>query len=131
MSKFKIFCENLLKNSKADNYHEAVHEWEFNSKFQQDNRCICSQDIHNCYEVKNKYIKNKYLVIGNVCIKKFMKENKKLIDKVKIKDYNEKVKKENKLYKKCLNCGQKFKIKELKEHDWKNKCLKCYFLNKN
>jgi hypothetical protein len=128
MSKFETFCKVLIMNSKADEYHQAINEWAFSRKFYDETNCICNQHISNCYEVKNKCIDNRTLVIGNICIKKFMSENKNLVDKVKVTDYNEKALEKNKLYKKCI-CGEKFKLKDLGEHSWKHKCLKCY-LNK-
>ena len=83
MSKFETFCKVLIMNSEADDYHNAIEEWEYSRKFGSHTNCICSQHISNCYEVKNKYIDDRTLVIGNVCIKKFMSENVKLVDKIK------------------------------------------------
>ena len=129
MNKFDIFCKVLIKNSEADNYHEAIDEWSYNLFFYEATKCICSQKIEKCFRVKHKYIDNKYLVIGSSCIKKFMKGNKRLIDNVNVIEYNERVQKLEKLYKKCFDCNQKFMLTNLKEHIWKKRCLKCY-LNK-
>jgi len=66
--------------------------------------------------------------VGNVCVKKFMSKNKKLVNEMEIGTYNKKALERKKLYKKCI-CGNKIKLKDLGEHSWKLKCLKCY-LNK-
>lgn len=128
MSKFETFCKVLIMNSEADNYKEAVDEWDFIDTFKEETNCICGQHIINVCIIRNKLNYNKSNV-GNVCIKKFMDKNEKLVNDMEITTYNKKALSKNKLYKKC-KCGKKFNLKDLGEHDWKHKCLKCY-LNKS
>lgn len=127
MSKFETFCKVLILNSEADNYHQAVEEWEFMDTYKEDNKCICGKNIVNVCIIRNQLNDNKSNV-GNVCIKKFMDKNEKLVNDMEITTYNKKALSKKKLYKKC-KCGKKLKLKDLGEHEWKDKCLKCY-LNK-
>jgi hypothetical protein len=124
--KQKLFNEILIQNSESYHIYPAVQEWVFNKCFNAKTKCICSTDITTCYEIKNKFIENKFLIVGSSCIKKFMKQNENLINIVKIKDYNKRVKEKNKFYKKCNICGDKFKLNNLSEHDWKKWCYSCY-----
>lgn len=125
MSKFEIFCKEIIKLSDSDNFNEAVKEWYLIGLDEEKTNCICGQFIINNCIIQNK-LNHNISIVGNVCIKKFMNNNNILINDMNLQLYNNKCKKNNKLYKKC-KCGKKIKLKELNEHDWKHKCLKCFF----
>tara|TARA_Y100000114_G_C11719068_1_gene307514 strand:+ start:161 stop:547 length:387 start_codon:yes stop_codon:yes gene_type:complete len=127
MSKFQTFCKEIILLSKSNNLDEAINEWKFIDAFKEECNCICGQHIMNVCIIRNE-INDNSTNVGNVCVKKFMSKNKKLVNEMEIGTYNKKALERKKLYKKCI-CGNKIKLKDLGEHSWKLKCLKCY-LNK-
>lgn len=128
---FKKFKKAICDNSESDVYENAMHEWVYFMVDFKDYNCICGVSIKWRFHVKN--INNrKTLIIGSVCIKKFMEQNEQLIEDVDdaIEDiekdkYNKNCKENNKLYRKCNTCRKKYKIDDLDDHDILLECFKC------
>ncbi|MFW9951221.1 MAG: hypothetical protein ACFFKA_13965 [Candidatus Thorarchaeota archaeon] len=67
---YKILCKySINKNPKL-----ALLEWDFISAFEDENQCICGKDIKENCVIENKNNKNQ-LVVGNVCVKRFMERD--------------------------------------------------------
>jgi len=69
-----IFYEELLKNSINKDRKLAIEEWEFKYSFEEDNHCICGMPIkENCIIINKN--NNKSLLVGNVCVNRFINKD--------------------------------------------------------
>jgi len=68
---YSIFMQTLLMYSNSKEKNIALKEWEYMSSFIENNYCICGIAIKENCLIRNKYNGNE-LIVGNVCIKKFM-----------------------------------------------------------
>ena len=65
------FKSSLLSVSVSDSYLEAVKEWNLDFVFIDDSNCICGMHIKRCCQIRNSK-NNKKLIVGSVCVKKFL-----------------------------------------------------------
>lgn len=127
-SKFKkVLCENSV----SDDYSQAVKEWKHHRYDNREDNCICGVNIIHRYHIKNIHNSN-IVIIGSICIKQFMKDNKELVQEVDNhieilakNKYNKNCEKDKKLYRKCDTCLTKFKIEKLSHHETYLECERC------
>jgi len=124
MSSFNNFKTSLCAKSESADYLDAVNEWVFLHRVQNDRKCICGVKIHYEFHISNILNGNK-LIVGSVCIKKFLTGNETLIKNVKKAIYNDKCKTDDKLYRKCETCDDKYKILSTDDHDILLECYEC------
>lgn len=65
------FYKELCSNSINKDPKLAVLEWDFLYSYEENNKCICGQIIFENCLIQNKHNKVE-LIIGNVCINKFL-----------------------------------------------------------
>jgi len=127
-----IFINELIECSESDIYDDALDEWEFISKtvlLHEHNKCICGKKIKILYNIVNSKNDNN-LIVGSVCIKKFMKNNHRLYTEFKMINYNKKAEQERLYRRRCKTCFKLYEIFELEQHLWRHNCIQCYYNQK-
>jgi len=119
------FQRELIKSSESNIYLKAEREWTLNGYSKGDTNCICGVKIKNQFRIRN-INNNNILIVGSICIKKFMICNVRLITDLDRTIYNIKCQHLNKLYRKCDTCNKRYNIYDLSEHDWKKECKNCF-----
>jgi hypothetical protein len=128
---FEKFKSVLCENSISDDYNNCVNEWKLSHISRKEDNCICCVNITRRYHIKNIH-NNKKLIVGCICVKKFMNSNDQLITDVNKQtkifeknQYNTKCKISRKLFRKCDTCLKKYKINRISDHDNILECKKC------
>jgi len=125
MSNFEKFKTVLIDNSVCNTFHGALDEWDFVSMSTSDEHCICGKKIINTNTMYNT-INGNEIIVGSVCIKKFMKDNERIMSTYQIMNYNENAKDKQRLKRRCITCSKLFTIHKIDEHGWKHQCTSCY-----
>lgn len=120
------FTKQICKSSESNEYDIAEHEWVF---FKQTTattkyKCICGVNIEHKFHIRNVFNKNE-LIVGSVCIKKFLKNNQALIKNVEVSIYNNDKKDRAFLYRKCTTCHNKYNLHTTEDHDILLECESC------
>lgn len=137
MSYFEIFQAELIKHSKAENYYDACHEWDYMdfdiADDDEECYCICSHPIKQLITIHNRENGNK-VIVGSDCILKIagfpnadlyqpvisnlvdLKNNpndtkvgKKLIDFIRL---NEVLEEKHIIFLEAMRCKRKFSPKQ-------------------
>jgi len=87
----KRFKKQIIDNSTASNYEEAIKQYVHVCRIELKTNCICGHEIYDVCLVRNKET-GIFLNIGNVCITKFA-DKTSLCDEMKLYDKLEKKKK--------------------------------------
>lgn len=125
MSSFERFKTELISKSVSNNYFEALDEWEWLYTVSNEDECLCGKTIFNLNYMENRH-KGTEIIVGSVCVNKFMKENKRLMNNYKVFKYNENAQDKNTLKRRCISCSKLFKINDPDQHCWKLKCTRCH-----
>lgn len=127
--KFESAIIEFQKNGKFSNtqsFRDAIQEWdvsgvhmddEHNDDTDTSSQCICSQHIHNIYDIKRGGI---ILEVGNVCINKFGTSEQKINMEALVK----RRKNNDRVNRQCLACGS-YKIPPTKP-SFHIRCKKCW-----
>jgi hypothetical protein len=90
--------DEIIELSVSNDFAQAKNEWEFSSYSEassdEDNNCLCGQDIKRLFYLRN-HKNDSMALVGCVCITKFVDENLgmycdqigKVVDKVKTDKY--------------------------------------------
>ena len=125
MSSFDKFKSTLIDNSLCNSFPKVLDEWDFVSMSTGDDECICGKKIINTTTMRN-LINGNEIIVGSVCVKKFMKDNKRIMTTFQIMNYNENAKQKQLLKRRCVTCSKLFKIHNIDHHEWKLQCVMCY-----
>jgi hypothetical protein len=68
----ETFIKEIIALSESNNFYQAVLEWKLISIFDMENNCLCGHPIIENCEIQNIYNDN-IVIVGNCCIKKFIK----------------------------------------------------------
>lgn len=68
------FYKQLCFYSENKDYKLAILEWDYIYCYIQPNKCICGQAIKNNCVIKNR-LNDNTLIVGNICINKFLEKD--------------------------------------------------------
>ena len=78
----KLIAE-ILKHSNSPKWEYAKLEWDLKNIFQKDNHCVCGHEINDNCVIENIHNGNK-MIVGNVCVEKFLPiKSKSIFDGLK------------------------------------------------
>lgn len=125
MANFEKFKSTLIDKSIGNTFHEALDEWDFIAMSRDDDNCICGKKIVHTNTMYNMENGNE-IIVGSTCVKKFMKDNERIMTAHQIMNYNENARQKGRLKRRCKTCSKVFTIHKIDDHNWKHQCTSCY-----